>query len=269
MANEIVTVEACLKSIVPYIKRGVIGYHKELNDGTEEVIHRFCAEHKGFKPYYYPYDVYPSGSKAYAAYRNTDPPPHLQPNLANALPLTSCLDRYYQAVYEQIPLGAWLFKIDCDQIYDGRLLEMAISANLKKAKSLGWLTLNLHYDVFSDRFYLINLKTEFDHWMLKRNARDFFKMYVDDRCAYELLCSASLRKHILTDCITWHFPALKPSRDWFRQVTMTPLEEAEPVLRQSPFFDHIAPHMYDYVYEHTVAKFNLETLREIERARAR
>ncbi|MEH1738767.1 hypothetical protein V6948_01065 [Fusobacterium varium] len=39
--NEIGTIDSCLKSILPVIKKGVIGY-KDCDDGTEEYILEFC-----------------------------------------------------------------------------------------------------------------------------------------------------------------------------------------------------------------------------------
>lgn len=41
--NEIRTIEASLNSILPAIKKGVIGYH-DCDDGTEEFILEFCKK---------------------------------------------------------------------------------------------------------------------------------------------------------------------------------------------------------------------------------
>lgn len=46
--NEIKTIDACLESILPVIKKGVIGYHLlpegEVDDGTEKYILDFCKK---------------------------------------------------------------------------------------------------------------------------------------------------------------------------------------------------------------------------------
>lgn len=46
--NEIKTLKACLESIKPVIKKGVIAYHKlsenEFDDGTESYITEFCKK---------------------------------------------------------------------------------------------------------------------------------------------------------------------------------------------------------------------------------
>lgn len=47
--NEIKTIDACLKSILPAIKKGVIGYN-DCDDGTEEYILEFCKQNPGFIP---------------------------------------------------------------------------------------------------------------------------------------------------------------------------------------------------------------------------
>ena len=62
--NEIITIDSCLKSILPAIKKGVIGYN-DCDDGTEEYILEFCKQNPGFIPVKYPYSVYPPSHEIY------------------------------------------------------------------------------------------------------------------------------------------------------------------------------------------------------------
>lgn len=62
--DEIRTIEASLNSILPAIKKGIIGYN-DCSDGSEEFILEFCKKNKGFIPCKYPYTIYPSEHRAY------------------------------------------------------------------------------------------------------------------------------------------------------------------------------------------------------------
>lgn len=54
--NEAHTLKASLYSILPAIRRGVIGYN-DCDDGSEEIILEFCANFPSFIPVKYPYNV--------------------------------------------------------------------------------------------------------------------------------------------------------------------------------------------------------------------
>lgn len=104
--NEINTIAMSLNSILPVIKKGVIGYNTS-TDGTEEFILRFCEKNTGFIPFKYDYEVIPANSPKYLG--NYD--------------IKQRLDSYYNAVLDKIPIGEWFIKIDCDHLHDTNKLE--------------------------------------------------------------------------------------------------------------------------------------------------
>lgn len=104
--NEIKTIEASLNSILPVIKKGVIGYN-ECTDGTEEFIIEFCKKNKGFIPVKYPYSLYEQTDTRNEAEGNEE----------------KKLYSYYNYVLSFIPQGEWLIKIDCDHIYESEKLK--------------------------------------------------------------------------------------------------------------------------------------------------
>ncbi|HEF1919779.1 TPA: hypothetical protein R8W36_001592, partial [Campylobacter coli] len=99
VCNEIITLKACLESILPAIQRGVIGYNN-CTDGSEEVILEFCKQYPSFIPVKYPYDIC----------------------LQNPKEEKNKLYMYYNYVLSFIPQNEWLIKIDVDHIYDAKKL---------------------------------------------------------------------------------------------------------------------------------------------------
>lgn len=113
--NEIRTIEASLNSILPVIKKGVIGYN-DCTDGTEEFILEFCKKNKGFIPCKYPYSVYPPSHEAYKVEGEEE----------------KKLAAYYNYVLSKIPKNEWIMKVDCDHIYDAEKLKKVFSLAKKK-----------------------------------------------------------------------------------------------------------------------------------------
>ncbi len=62
--NEIKTIDAALKSVLPVLKGGVIGFNS-CTDGTKEYVLEFCKKYPQFIPAEYPYDVIPASNKLY------------------------------------------------------------------------------------------------------------------------------------------------------------------------------------------------------------
>ncbi|WP_294704555.1 hypothetical protein [uncultured Fusobacterium sp.] len=100
--NEIITIDSCLKSILPVIKKGVIGYN-DCDDGTEEYIIEFCKQNPGFIPVKYPYTVYPLTSTEY---------------LKETSNKNCWFSSYCNYILSYIPKDEWIIKIDCDHIFD-------------------------------------------------------------------------------------------------------------------------------------------------------
>lgn len=104
--NEGKTLEACLNSILPVIKKGVIGYNDCL-DNSEEIIIEFCKKNKGFIPVKYEHHIFSFDDE-----RNLE-----QGNEENKF------STYCNYLLEFIPQGEWLIKIDCDHIYNPEKLK--------------------------------------------------------------------------------------------------------------------------------------------------
>lgn len=204
--NEIGTVKSSLESIIPVIKKGVIGYHKlskeEKDDGTIEYLKKFCEENKGYKLFEYNYEVIPANDKRY---KNLDKVYREQR-----------LDNYYNAVLENIPKNEWLIKIDCDQIYDTEKLKQSLYLPKKEDDVISLGRFNLHYDD-GNLFYLKEdtLYDPGDHWILK-NKDIHFEFRSGNKngkfFAWELLIFEKKRKIYNTEVFSWHFPFIKNSR---------------------------------------------------------
>ncbi|SDE33226.1 hypothetical protein [Riemerella columbipharyngis] len=213
--NEIITIEACLNSILPVITKGVIGYNPS-DDGTEEFIEDFCKKNPGFIPFKYDHEVLQPKDKRYL---------HLE-----SVPIEQRLDTYYNAVFDKIPNGEWFIKIDCDHIYDTKKLSklMYLPANDNDVICLPYL--NFHYEKRREGKFLallkqIPLKQHRDHWILKKTEELKFiiKHNPDyknkgDDIAWEWLSGYQNHNLMDTNVICWHFPFLKSYRRIFPEI---------------------------------------------------
>ena len=203
--DEIITIDSCLKSILPVIKKGVIGYN-DCTDGTEEYILEFCRQNPGFIPVKYPYSVYPQSHMAYLKKGEEEKKLH----------------SYYNYVLSFIPKGEWIIKIDCDHIYDTEKLKkiMYIPKNDKDCIIIS--KLNLHYD--NDRNEILVFKRNpfnesKDHWIIKNNSLNFYlaKWYeMKDKKKIFRACeglSVSDRNIIHVELLNYHFPMVKQWRN--------------------------------------------------------
>lgn len=205
--NEIKTVKSSLESILPVIKKGVIGYHKlsidEKDDGTIEYLKKFCRENKGYKLFEYKHEVIPANDKRYKT--------------LNKVYAEQMLDSYYNAVLEMIPKGEWIIKIDCDQVYDTEKLRQSLYLPKNEDDVISLGRFNLHYDK-GNLFYLKEdtLYDPGDHWILK-NQDIHFEFRSGNKngkfFAWELLVFEKKRKIYNTEVFIWHFPFMKNSRN--------------------------------------------------------
>ena len=191
--NEIKTIDACLQSILPVIKKGVIGYN-DCDDGSEEYILNFCKENPGYIPFKYPYTVYPPCHKLYFEGIKED-----------------CrLDAYYNAVLSKIPKGEWLIKIDCDHVFDAEKLRKALYLPRRNNDCVIFSFLNLHYQnnelLISRKYPLLGGG---DFWLVRNDKLRFImKVNHKHQASVESL-RLGRRKRIFTDCTNWHFPCVK------------------------------------------------------------
>lgn len=212
--NEIITIDASLKSILPVIKKGVIGYN-DCDDGTEEYILEFCRQNPGFIPVKYPYSVYPASHDIYKK---------------EGVEEEKKLAAYYNYVLSYIPKEEWIIKIDCDHIYDSEKLRKLMYLPKKENDYVVISRLNLH--VVDKKVYIITrnpLLEDRDHFIVK-NRGLFFKniswYYKKEGNEYFVACeglfkdginvvSSKSEKYynfIYSEVNNYHFPMVKTWR---------------------------------------------------------
>lgn len=215
--NEIDTLQASLDSIVGGIKRGVIVYN-ECNDGSEEVIKNFCKKHQGFICVEYPYEVLGvEHLKQEREYKKT-------------------LPEFYNFALSFIPKNEWFIKIDCDQIYDSEKLQKSFSLAKSFNDVVVYMQLNLH--IFDNRVF-IRIKDPVvehgDHFLMCNRDVYFVESFVassEMECkSYEMLKRTFSSKIKKTQCVLWHFPYIKASRQDLAKIEdYVPLSEYKKVI---------------------------------------
>lgn len=191
--NEIKTLEACLNSILPAIKKGVIAFN-DCDDGTEEYILEFCKLHTGFIPYKSPYTIFPLNDP-----RNFEEGHN-----------ESKINEYYNAALNIIPKNEWLIKIDADQTYEADKLKKMFYLPRDEDDMIVFGILNLHYDgknIYTMEYspYLINP----DHWLIF-NKNLHFDLNEDKK--HNLVVEhldVSKRNVIFSEVCSYHFPLIK------------------------------------------------------------
>ncbi len=199
--NEIRTIKSSLESILPAIKKGVIGYN-ECTDGTEEFILEFCNKNKGFIPCKYEHIIYPVHSEHYKK--------DLEPE--------NRLSTYYNYVLSKIPKGEWFIKIDCDHIYDAEKLKKSFYLLKEDNDCVILPKLNLYYDGKNIFVYKKNgYSNSTDHWILKNDSIEFYmeKFYTKENefKAWEQV-NIKERNFIETEVTNYHFPEIKKWRKY-------------------------------------------------------
>lgn len=204
MKNEIKTIDVCLKSILPVIKKGVIGYN-DCDDGTEEYILEFCKKNKGFIPFKYPYSIYSLEDKVYLTDEENEKKFHT----------------YSNTVLSKIPKNEWLIKIDCDHVYDAEKLKKLFSLIRHNNDCIIISKLNMHYD--GENIFVFK-KGGFnevkDHWIIKNKNLKFTLNENYEKApngeikftATEVL-KVKNRNLIFSDLTNWHFPYIKQRRE--------------------------------------------------------
>lgn len=165
--NEIKTIDTCLKSILPVIKKGVIGYN-DCDDGTEEYILEFCRQNPGFIPCKYPHSVYPPSHEKYKEDGEEEKKLH----------------SYYNYVLSKIPKNEWIMKVDCDHVYDAEKILKVFFIPKNKKDCVILSRLNLHYD--NGKIYCLGnppLSEVKDHWIIYNDDLKFqlYRDYIKDK----------------------------------------------------------------------------------------
>lgn len=234
--NEIVTIDTSLKSILPVIKKGVIGYN-DCDDGTEEYILEFCRQNPGFIPVKYPYSVYPQSHEMYKK---------------EGVEEEKKLAAYYNYVLSYIPKGEWIIKIDCDHVYDTEKLKKLMYLPKKENDYIVISRLNLH--VVDEKVYTITknpLLEDKDHFIVKNEGLIFKNIlwyYEKEGEKYFAACeglfkndvnvmSSKAEKYynfIYSEMNNYHFPMAKTWRrnlfDYIKERKLYPFEEYKNVI---------------------------------------
>lgn len=223
--NEIITIDSCLKSILPIIKKGVIGYN-DCDDGTEEYILEFCKQNPGFIPVKYPYSVYPPNHKIYKK---------------EEVALERKLAAYYNYVLSYIPQNEWLIKIDCDHVFESNKLKKLLYLPQKDNDFIILSRLNIH--ILKNKVYTIKnssfVETS-DFFIVKNNNLEFknkiFDKGNDKKNIGFKACEVIGKKDsknidlneynlIYGELTNYHFPRVKKWRENSSDIELISLEE--------------------------------------------
>ena len=214
--SEMKTFPLMLESIRGAVDRGVIATHRGNLDETVEFAKEFCAKNPGFIFFEYPHKVIPSGNREYGA----NPP------------YERTLAAYYDAVLQCIPNGAWLVKLDADQIYDATLLKEAFRLIKSPYDRVDIPRLNV---ALKDGTPVgLSYVNPGDQWILRKTKDMYFKNIVEETetsfYAYELLVAKELRA-LTSQALTIHFPFEKT---WRSLPTDMPTYPLETIINQIP-----------------------------------
>ncbi|WP_233704461.1 beta-1,4-N-acetylgalactosamyltransferase [Helicobacter cynogastricus] len=208
--NEIYTLEESLHSILPAIQRGVIGYN-DCDDGSAEVILKFCQQFPSFIPVAYPYKV-----------SQTKP-----------ISEQNCFHHYTNYVLSHIPQKEWAIKIDVDHIYDAKKLFQSFYLPKNNKEAVAYSRINLM--VYRGRVFVHNtydfgyIPPLGDQVLFYNDKCHFIGWFWDDRPVY--LENWHFERPIFYipdgELVHWHFPCVKHSRlrDKIKKWDWIPLEE--------------------------------------------
>lgn len=216
--NEEQTLRASLDSMLPAIKRGVIGYN-DCTDSSENIILEFCKENPSFIPAKYPHSVHLENPK----------------NECNKL------HSYYNFVLSFIPDDEWFIKIDVDHIYEPEILEKTFCIPSQKNHAVVYPRINFILQD-SQIFVQNNGKNGFidgyDQLLVCKRNITFIErktskaaQWIDNTSHENILYSEQqvLPKDIQyfhAPVMQWHFPAVKQRRkDFTKHLDLLSLEE--------------------------------------------
>lgn len=205
--NEAPTLKASLYSILPAISRGVIGYN-DCTDGSEEIILEFCKKFPRFLPLKYPHKI----------------------ELENPASSQNMLHNYYNFVLDAIPKDEWFIKIDCDHIYDAKMLFKTFY--LPRTRKDCVIYPRVNFIVKNRRIYIQNNgKNGFifgnDQLLLCNNNISFVPRKTSKSAQWldvdstaqnlysEIMIVPKNLRYFHAPLMQWHFPAVKVRRTEF------------------------------------------------------
>lgn len=230
--NEEQTLRASLESMLPAIRRGVIGYN-DCTDSSEAIILEFCKENPSFIPAKYPHNVL------------LENPPHEHNKLHS----------YYNFVLSFIPENAWIIKIDVDHIYEPEILHKTLYLPKKANHAVVYPRVN--FVVVDSKIYVQNNGKNgfiqgYDQLLVHKKGVTFAErktskaaQWIDNTQHENTLYSERQviprdTRYFLAPLMQWHFPALKHRRAGFiEHLDLMSLEEFK--VRNQHLLDTIIP----------------------------
>lgn len=216
--NEARTLKASLRSILPAIQRGIIAYN-DCTDGSEDIILEFCAQNPNFIPRKYPFEI----------------------QLENPKTPQNMLHNYYNFALEQIPKNQWFIKIDCDHIYDAKMLYKTFYLARDARDCVVYPRVN--FIVEQGRIFVQNngangYITGGDQLLLCNNDISFAQRFTSKSAQWlnpndnaqnlisEIMVLPKNLRNIYAPLMQWHFPAVKSHRtDFVRHLDLIELQD--------------------------------------------
>ena len=216
--NEALTLEFSLQSMLPALQRGIIAYN-DCDDGSEEIILKFCNRYPSFIPLKYPYKI----------------------ELENPKSEENKLHNYYNWALSFIPKDEWFIKIDADHIYDAKKLYESFYAIQGDNEAIAYPRINF---LFIDNEIRIQNLNNYgyikggDQLLIKNNGVYFLhrmvckpSQWIDSNDSNKILYSEVqiIPKNTYIHnarLMQWHFPALKNRRlNFVKKLPTISLEE--------------------------------------------
>lgn len=201
-ADESITFQQTLNSLLPAVTKGVLVYHR-LPDEAPEMTRRgqarsiaiareFCAAHRGFELICYPHVVYAQRHEKYfrdrvCRQRKAQGLPPLE-GFDQELPFEHTLQAFYEFTRDQIIQRAqtsfpYALKVDGDHIYDATVIQQQIdflATAPELIKFLGMRKFNVFYSRTRDQLFFRNVVVADDHFFMLAHTMEFTS-YCDDK----------------------------------------------------------------------------------------
>lgn len=251
--NEAPTLKASLHSILPAIQRGVIAYN-DCTDGSEEIILEFCAKNPSFIPRKYPHKI----------------------TLENPKTPQNMLHNYYNFALEAIPKNQWFIKIDCDHIYDAKMLYKTFYLAKSSKDCIIYPRVNFivrYNQIFvqnnevngyiegGDQLLLCNNNISFAPRSTSKSAQWINPNERQQNLISEIMVLPKKLHYIHAPLMQWHFPAVKSRRvDFARHLVVMELSEFR--LKNAHLIGHKIPR--EYVSEEVI--LGLYSLFDLEKS---
>lgn len=216
--NEAKTLKASLYSMLPAIQRGVIAYN-DCTDGSEKIILEFCEKYPSFLPLKYPHKI----------------------TLENPASTQNMLHTYYNFALQAIPKNEWFIKIDCDHIYDAKMLYKTFyliesSNDFIVYPRINFIIKNNHifiqnndkygYLTGEDQLLICNNGISFIPFKSSKSAQWLDINDTKENLVREMIDFRRNLRAIFAPLMQWHFPAIKERRvDFIKHLDLLTLQD--------------------------------------------